>query len=138
MTANTGRCIRTYLKHFYHVHQLQGAIDWMKLHELLNIFNLNRLIYFGPFEKTSDGEGHSESFCGITSEIGWTIWVDYCLDFPMIKLVLAFEMSYLTSLLRIVAAVQLSLLPGQVSNWVVHFFTFNCTHAYVQFHKTRS
>ncbi|XP_067224337.1 snake venom vascular endothelial growth factor toxin isoform X1 [Chanodichthys erythropterus] len=44
--------------------------------------------------------------------------MDYCLDFSTIRLVLAFEMSYLTSLLQIVAAVQLNLLPAQSSSLV--------------------
>lgn len=51
-----------------------------------------------------------------------TIWMDYCLDFSTIRLVLAFEMSYLTSLLQIVAAVQLNLLPAQVSICASFFF----------------
>lgn len=53
-----------------------------------------------------------------------TIWMDYCLDFSTIRLVLAFEMNYLTSLLQIVAAVQLNLLPAQVSIWA-SFFLFS-------------
>lgn len=45
--------------------------------------------------------------------------MDYCLDFSTIRLALTVEMGYLTALLQIVAAVQLSLLPAQVSIWAV-------------------
>uniref|UniRef100_A0A8C2K0H4 Placental growth factor b n=1 Tax=Cyprinus carpio TaxID=7962 RepID=A0A8C2K0H4_CYPCA len=44
--------------------------------------------------------------------------MDYCLDFSTIRLALTVEMGYLTALLQIVAAVQLSLLPAQSSSLV--------------------
>lgn len=55
-----------------------------------------------------------------------TIWMGYCWDLSTIRLALAFEMGYLTSLLQIVAVVHLSLLPAQVSIWAVLFFQLTC------------